>query len=145
MLHSDALRVQQLLHAGFRAALLTKLQICQRHLIRKHLSMTRRKPCPPSRSIFDAILGRGNAEKEREVPLLVAIDPESDGGLGGTSEDLFGPLVIPVCSALAYMVIMRNVYCRKSVPWPRLKQIVPCRLFCLLDLPSMRLISSDAL
>ena len=26
-------------------------------------------------------------------PELVAIDPDSDGGLGGTSDDLFGPLV----------------------------------------------------
>ena len=73
--------------------LLSRLHLCHGFLTRIPQSKTRGRCTHTPRGIFDAFLGKKPAEEEWEGPTFEAIDPESDGGLGGTSEELFGPLV----------------------------------------------------
>ncbi len=72
-----------------------RLKLCQGLLTRRPIAAYNRRCIVVTKGIFDAFLGRKNAQEE-EGPTFEAIDPESDGGLGGTSEDLFGPLVTEI-------------------------------------------------
>ena len=64
-----------------------------RHAIPRHLhSCSHRQPLAPVHGILERLFGSSSTH---DGPELVAIDPDSDGGLGGTSDGLFGPLVRP--------------------------------------------------
>ncbi|BDA51235.1 hypothetical protein COCOBI_18-1120 [Coccomyxa sp. Obi] len=66
------------------------MHICDRHI---------------PRGIFDAFLGKGSTDdQEWEGPIFEPIDPDSDGGLGGTSEELFGPLAVLLVGYAQYEV-----------------------------------------
>lgn len=47
----------------------------------------------------NGLTGAGDDVSEDLGPVLVPLDPDSEGGLGGTSDDVFGPLVRarPMC------------------------------------------------
>lgn len=85
------LHAQQFVH---RTPALTRLYLLQHFVVRKPHALKQRCILI-SRGIFDAFLGKGKADdQEWEGPIFEPIDPDSDGGLGGTSEELFGPLVL---------------------------------------------------
>lgn len=84
------LHAQQLIH---RTPALTRLYLL--HVVAKKSHPSKQNGRHIPRGIFDAFLGKGSTDdQEWEGPFFEPIDPDSDGGLGGTSEELFGPLVV---------------------------------------------------
>ena len=78
----------------FRTPALTRLYLWQ-HIVASKTCASKGRSRHISRGIFNAFLGKGTADdQDWEGPIFEPIDPDSDGGLGGTSEELFGPLVI---------------------------------------------------
>jgi hypothetical protein len=62
-----------------------------RHVVPHQLHLCRhRRRLEPVHGILDRFFGSSGTH---DGPELVAIDPDSDGGLGGISDGLFGPLV----------------------------------------------------
>jgi hypothetical protein len=96
---------------GLSSPLLSRLHSSHGILTRGPHAVHRGRCTQAPRGIFDAFQGKNNAEEEWEGPTFEAIDPESDGGLGGTSEELFGPLV----SSSTYSNNARNKYPRMDL------------------------------
>jgi hypothetical protein len=64
------------------------------HVRRQLLLGSRQRVCQAPRGLLDNLFGnQGSSELHPDRPVFAPIDTESDGGLGGTSEGLFGPLV----------------------------------------------------
>lgn len=81
-------------HFIYRTPAQTRLYLLQ-HIVAKRPHSLKERCRHISRGIFDAFLGKGSVDdQDWEGPIFEPIDPDSDGGLGGTSEELFGPLVI---------------------------------------------------
>jgi hypothetical protein len=47
----------------------------------------------PPRGLLDSIFAGEGEDQQHDGPTFAEIDQESDGGLGGTSDEVFGPLV----------------------------------------------------
>ena len=61
---------------------------------RLQLHGSRHRVCQVPKGLLDSLFGnQASSELHPDGPVFAPIDTESDGGLGGTSEGLFGPLV----------------------------------------------------
>ena len=61
---------------------------------RQQLRGSRHRVCQAPKGLLDNLFGnQASSELHPDGPVFAAIDTESDSGLGGTSEGLFGPLV----------------------------------------------------
>ena len=85
---------------GCNNKLLSQLPRCHRQSLstlkpcRQQLHGSRYRVCQVPKGLLDNLFGnRASSELHPDGPVFAPIDTESDGGLGGTSEGLFGPLV----------------------------------------------------
>ena len=60
----------------------------------RHPGPSRQPLCKPPRGLLDSLFGKqSSSDLHPDGPLFAPIDTASEGGLGGTSDSLFGPLV----------------------------------------------------
>lgn len=89
-------RLISTMHAAFSHQALPTARVWSslpnlRHAVPHQLhTCEHRRPVAPVHGILDRLFGNSSTH---DGPELVAIDPDSDGGLGGTRDGLFGPLV----------------------------------------------------
>lgn len=71
----------------------------------RHSQSSRRHVREAPKGFLDTLFGdEASSDLHPDGPIFQPIDVESDGGLGGTSDGLFGPLVHAIPDLLYYMV-----------------------------------------
>ncbi|CAK0783974.1 hypothetical protein CVIRNUC_007177 [Coccomyxa viridis] len=71
----------------------------------RHPSISRQSLCKPPRGFLDSLFGRqSSSDLHPDGPLFAPIDTASEGGLGGTSDNLFGPLAVLLIGFSQYEV-----------------------------------------